>query len=171
MLRPNDEEIKNNLAYANNMTLDAIETLPETGLSNIYKNIVGQLSFDQWAYLAVAFVILFVFLYIAFYYFRYSSRKRISFVISIVALFLSVVALVFAILQYNKFKDDMPAIVFADESSVKAEPNARSQEAFALHEGTKVNVLEELNDWKKIKIADGSIGWIPAEDIKELKDF
>ena len=65
----------------------------------------------------------------------------------------------------------MPAIVFADESSVKAEPNARSQEAFALHEGTKVNVLEELNDWKKIKIADGSIGWIPAEDIKELKDF
>ncbi|AYN65908.1 tetratricopeptide repeat protein [Euzebyella marina] len=171
LLRPNDEEIKNNLAYANNMTLDAIETLPETGLSNIYKNIVGQLSFDQWAYLAVAFLILFVFLYIAFYYFRYSSRKRISFVISIVALFLSVVALVFAILQYNKFKDDMPAIVFADESSVKAEPNARSQEAFALHEGTKVNVLEELNDWKKIKIADGSIGWIPAEDIKELKDF
>ena len=34
LLRPNDEEIKNNLAYANNMTLDAIETLPETGLSN-----------------------------------------------------------------------------------------------------------------------------------------
>ena len=39
LLSPNDPEIKNNLAYAQNMTLDAIETMPETVLSKIYKNI------------------------------------------------------------------------------------------------------------------------------------
>lgn len=43
LLQPNDPEIENNLAYAKNMTLDAIESLPETGLSKIYHNIVGQL--------------------------------------------------------------------------------------------------------------------------------
>ncbi|WP_337251769.1 tetratricopeptide repeat protein [Maribacter halichondriae] len=37
LLRPNDSEIKNNLAYAQNMTLDAIDEMPETGLSKIKK--------------------------------------------------------------------------------------------------------------------------------------
>ncbi|MFC4095622.1 tetratricopeptide repeat protein [Euzebyella saccharophila] len=171
LLQPNDPEIKNNLAYAQNMTLDAIETLPQTGLSKIYNYIVGQFSFDQWAYLAVIFMFLFVLLYIAFYYFRYSSRKRLAFVSSMVCVFVAALAFVFAFLQYNEFKGDMPAIVFAGESSVKSEPNNRSQEAFELHEGTKVNVLDELNEWKKIQLPDGSIGWIPSEDIKVLKDF
>lgn len=171
LLKPNDAEITNNLAYAQNMTLDAIDKMPETGLSKIYGNIIGFLSFDQWGYTAIFFMILFVLLYIAFHYFRYSSRKRIAFVSSIVSLLIAVVSVAFAFLQYNKFKVDRPAIVFTSESSVKSEPNKRSQEAFALHEGTKVYVLDELNDWKKIKIADGTTGWIPAEDIKLLKDF
>jgi len=171
LLKPNDVEITNNLAYAQNMTLDAIDTMPETGLSKIYQNVVGFLSFDQWAYVGVVFMVLFVLLYIAFYYFRYSSRKRIAFITSIITLLICIVSVVFAFVQYNKFKADRPAIVFANESSVKSEPNKRSQEAFALHEGTKVNVLDELNDWKKIRIADGTTGWIPSEDIKLLKDF
>lgn len=171
LLKPNDPEILNNLAYARNMTLDAIETLPETGLSKIYESVIGRLSFDQWAYSAVVFMILFVLLYIAFYFFTYSFRKRLAFIISMVALFFSATSLVFAFLQFNKFEADQPAIVFASESSVKSEPNLRSQEAFTLHEGTKVNVVEELNEWKKIKIADGTTGWIPSEDIRILKDF
>ena len=68
LLKPNDKEIKNNLAYAQNMTLDAFEPLPETSLSKLYKNITGFLSFDQWSYAAVFFVFLFVLAYILFYY-------------------------------------------------------------------------------------------------------
>ncbi len=171
LLQPNDPEIKNNLGYAQNMTLDAIDQMPKTGLSKIYDNLIGVLSFDQWSYLAVAFMLLFVLLYIAFYYFRYSSRKRLAFVISMICLFLAITAVAFAYLEYNNFKADRPAIVFAREASVKSEPNKTSQEAFALHEGTKVNVLDQLNDWKKIRIPDGTTGWIPSEDIKVLKDF
>lgn len=171
LLKPNDPEIKNNLSYAKNMTLDAIETLPETGFAKIYNSLLGFLSFDQWGYVAVVFMILFVLLYIAFYYFRFASRKRSAFVLSIVCLFFAIVSVVFAYLEYSAFEADRPAIVFAEESSVKSEPNKTSQEAFALHEGTKVNVLDELNDWKKIRIADGTMGWIPSEDIKVLKDF
>lgn len=171
LLKPNDPEIKNNLSYARNMTLDAIETIPETGFAKIYNSLLGFLSFDQWGYVAVVFTLLFVLLYIAFYYFRYSSRKRSAFVLSIASLFIAIVSLVFAYLEYSAFKADQPAIVFARESSVKSEPNKKSQEAFALHEGTKVTVLEELNDWKKIRIADGTTGWISSEDIKVLKDF
>lgn len=171
LLKPGDTEIKNNLAYSQNMTLDAIEILPPTGLANLYKRFTGYLSFDQWAKTAVFFMILFVLLYIAFYFFRYSTRKRIAFIGSIVCFFLSLVAAIFAYIEFADFNEDNPAIVFAQESQVKTEPNDRSQQAFVLHEGTKVNVLEELNEWRKIELTDGKTGWISSENIKLLKDF
>jgi SH3-like domain-containing protein len=37
-----------------------------------------------------------------------------------------------------------------------------------LHEGAKVFVLDAVDNWKKIKLADGKLGWIIAEEIKEL---
>ncbi len=171
LLKPNDPEIKNNLAYAQNMTLDAIEVLPETGLSKIYKDIIGFMSFDQWGYVAVVFMILFVLLYILFYFLKYATQKRIAFITSIIALLISITAIFFGFAQYRAFKADQPAIIFSSVATVKAEPNERSQNVFQLHEGTKVQVLEELNDWNKIKITDGQTGWTPSENIKLLKDF
>ena len=41
LLSPNNEEIKNNLRFAQNMRLDAIEEMPKTELSRIYNSIIG----------------------------------------------------------------------------------------------------------------------------------
>lgn len=171
LLKPNDPEIRNNLAYAQNMTLDAIEKMPETGFSKIYRKITGFLSFDQWAISAVVFTILFVALYIAFFYFRYASRKRIAFISGIISLIFALISVVFAFVQYNDFRRDRPAIIFSEEVIIKSEPNNRSQEVFTLHEGTKIHVLDSLYEWKKIRIEDGKTGWLMDTDIKMLKDF
>lgn len=171
LLKPNDSEIINNLAYAQNMTLDAIEVMPVTGLSKIYADITGFLSFDQWAYAAVIFMILFVVFYIGFFYLKYATQKRIAFISSITSLFIVIISIVFAFLQYSDFKADQPAIVFDNEVKVTSEPNKRSQAVFTLHEGTKLNVLEELDDYKKIRIADGQTGWLTSDSIRLLKDF
>ena len=81
---------------------------------------------------------------------------------------LAFIALTFTFYNYDSTKKNIPAIVFAQESQVKSEPNLRSDEAFVLHEGTKVQVLDTVNNWKKIKLSDGKTGWIPNEDIKLL---
>ncbi len=171
LLKPNDSEIKNNLSYAQNMTLDAFETLPETQFSKIYKTIIGTFSFDQWSYIAILFVFLFVFLYIAFKQFRYSTKKRIAFIGSIFSLFIVFTSLLFAYAQYKEFNAKQPAIVFTEEVVIKSDPNNSGQELFRLHSGTKVNIEEELKDWRKISLVDGQTGWLLAENIKPLKDF
>lgn len=171
LLTPGDKEITNNLAYAQNMTIDAIAAVPKSGISKIYGQVTGLLSFDQWAYASIAFMILFVLLYITFYYLRYAGQKRASFIAGIFALFASILCVVFAYLQYNDFTLNQPAIVFTEEVSIKSEPNKTSLEVFKLHEGSKVNVLDQLNGFKKISIIDGKTGWISAKDIKLLKDF
>lgn len=167
-LSPNDADIKNNLAFARNMTIDAIDTVPEAGFSKLIKSMTNYMSFDGWARLAVACSICFVALFLI-YYFAYSSlRKRLAFIGSIATLSLLFLALVFAFHKFNLDKNDRPAIVFAQEAKVKAEPNLRSEESFILHEGTKVQILDTVKNWKKIKLADGKTGWVSQEDIKSL---
>jgi SH3-like domain-containing protein len=51
-------------------------------------------------------------------------------------------------------------------SYVKSSPDEKGNDLFILHEGTKVEVLDELNDWKKIRIANGTVGWIKSGDIE-----
>lgn len=170
-LSPNDVDIKNNMAFAKNMIIDAIDVIPETGLSKFIKGTTNMMSFDGWAKTSIAMVFCFVILFLV-YYFAYSTGiKRLTFISSIAALFLLCTALVFAFHKYSLDKKDNPAIVFAQEAKVKSDPNMRSEEAFRLHEGTKVQVIDDYNDWKKIKLADGKTGWVISEDIKPLNNF
>ncbi len=171
LLDPSDSEIINNLAYAQNMRLDAIEEVPKTELSQIYNSVVNLFSFDQWAYIAVALIFLFVLAYLAYFFLRYANQKRMAFITSIFSLALAVVCVLMAYLQYQGFKKDNPAIVFSKEVQVSSEPNYNSENVFTLHEGTKVNVMDHLDDWSKIRIADGQTGWLLTDNIKLLKDF
>ncbi|WP_299891462.1 tetratricopeptide repeat protein [uncultured Lacinutrix sp.] len=170
-LKPNDRDIKNNLAFANNMTVDAIDNLPEVGLSKFVKNFAKTMSFDSWAKLSILLVILFVVLYITYYFAVATRKKRLFFVSSSLSVILALVALGFTFYNYNLTQKNNPAIVFAQESQVKSEPNLRSDEAFVLHEGTKVQILDTVNNWRKIKLSDGKTGWITSEDIKPLNTF
>lgn len=171
LLDPNDQEIKNNIGFARNMTIDAIDTVPEIGFSKFVKNVANTMSFERWGTTAIIMVILFVILFLTYYFSYKSIKKRVSFIGSMTTLILAFVALFFAFHSYKLIENDHPAIVFATESQVKSEPNLRGNEAFVLHEGTKVQVLDTVNTWKKIKLADGKTGWIPQKDIKMLKNF
>lgn len=170
-LKPNDKDIKNNLAFANNMRIDAIENLPEVGLTRFIKKATNSLTFDNWAKLTIACVLLFVLFYLLYYFTFGTRKKRFYFVSSSLSIVLACIALIFSFYSFDLAKKNNPAIVFAQESQVKSEPNMRSEEAFVLHEGTKVQVIDTVKNWKKIKLSDGQTGWIESTDLKLLQNF
>ncbi|WP_034060681.1 tetratricopeptide repeat protein [Lacinutrix jangbogonensis] len=170
-LKPKDKDILNNLAFANNMRIDAIANLPEVGLARFIKKATKSLSFDNWAKLTVALVVLFVLFYLLYYFTFGTGKKRFYFVTSTLSIIFACVALIFTFYNYSLAKKNNPAIVFSQESQVKSEPNVRSDGTFVLHEGTKVQVLDSVNNWNKIKLSDGKTGWIPESDIKMLNIF
>ncbi|MBT8310877.1 MAG: SH3 domain-containing protein [Flavobacteriaceae bacterium] len=170
-LNPRDKEIQNNLAFAQNMTIDAIEEVPEVGLSKFMKKAINILSFDGWAILAIIMMLLFVGLFILYYFSYTTQRKRLAFIFSNLSLLLMLISLAFAFQKYGMVQKDRPAIVFSQETEVRSEPNLRSSEAFKLHEGTKVQVLDTVNNWRKIKLTDGKTGWVASSDIKLLDAF
>jgi len=63
------------------------------------------------------------------------------------------------------------AIIFSEKSEVKNAPTMNSDKIFMLHEGTKVLVLDSVDNWKKIRISDGKIGWIISDELKLLTIF
>jgi tetratricopeptide (TPR) repeat protein len=169
ILDPNDKDIKNNLAFAQNMTIDAIDKVPDVGFSRIVKTIVNTASADTWAKIAIVGVFIFVGLFLLYHFAYATTRKRIAFIVSVIGMALALFALTMAFQKQRLEKNDNPAIVFAQESRVKTDPNKTSEEVFRLHEGTKVQVLEPYEDWYKIQLSDKSTGWIPSTDIKILK--
>lgn len=170
-LSPNDKEIANNLAFAKNMTIDAIDKVPEVGFSRITKNIVNTFNADTWSKIAIGGVLLFVLLFLMYHFSYGTSRKRIAFIVSVLSLLIGCFSVAMAFQKDRLNTKDNPAIVFAQESRIKVDPNQTSEEVFRLHEGTKVQVLESYEDWKKIQLSDNSTGWIPSKDIKLLKLF
>ncbi len=63
-LTPKDEEVQNNLLFAKNMTIDAIDAVPEIGLSKFVRKAINTFSFDVWAIIAVTMMVLFVVLFL-----------------------------------------------------------------------------------------------------------
>jgi len=74
------------------------------------------------------------------------------------------VMIAYAGLDYHK--KNQPAIVFSEKAQIKNAPTFNSEDVFTLHEGTKVMVLDEVDDWYKIKLSDGKIGWVRTGVLK-----
>ncbi len=168
ILNPNNTDAKFNLRFAKQMAIDNIEPLPKTFSQKLSASIIQKLTYNTWAWLAISLSILFAILFLLYHFSYSSSNKRVYFVSSIISAFLVLLTLTFAYQNYNMVKTDRPAIVFAQQTDVKSAPTLSSEVSFELHEGTKVQILESLDSWKKIKIADGKIGWMLVDDLKEL---
>jgi tetratricopeptide (TPR) repeat protein len=167
-IEPNNKDILFNLEFAKRMTLDNIEELPKSVSQKFRDSVVLKFTYNTWAIISVSFAFLFAILFLL-YHFSYStSVKRIYFITSGITVIFVSLSLLFSYQNYRYVTSTRTAIIFAQQSQVKSAPTKSSEVNFELHEGTKVFVLESLDNWVKIKIADGKMGWIEEEDMKEL---
>jgi len=168
LLSPNNKDILDNLSFAKNMTLDAIEELPETQVQQNINFIISLFSIEVWAFILIGLMSLF-FISALFYLFSFNPiYKRFYFLLSIIFLVKSFI-ISSVIWQETQNTDKIKkGIVFAKELPVFSEPNNRNEEIFSLHEGTKVELLDKLRGWEKIRLVNGSEGWVIDNQIKSL---
>lgn len=165
---PSNEDAMNNLIFAKRLALDNIQEIPKNIFQKINANYLQKLSYNQWAIVSVVFSFLACILFLLFYFANSPTIKRTYFGTSIFSFLLLLISFSITYNQYSFFKNNKEAIVFEETSTVKNAPTFNSEDVFILHEGTKVIVLDAIDNWKKIKLADGKQGWIIAKEIKEL---
>ncbi|WP_394760096.1 tetratricopeptide repeat protein [Flavobacterium sp.] len=169
LLNPNDAETQNNLAFAQKMTIDEVTEVPKVGFAKIIRDFTSSFHYDTWAWMAVIFSILFLGCFLAYYFSNTTTLKRVFFITMLFVILFTILSVFAGFFEKGQSNNDRPAIVFAEVTSVKSEPKSTAQDAFVLHAGTKVYVLESLNNYKKIQLLDLKEGWIEKSAIKELK--
>ena len=170
LLNPEDAEIQNNLKFAQKLTIDEVKEVPKVGFSKIIQDFTSTFHYNTWAWISVALSTLFLLFFIGYYFSERTLYKRIYFIGMFALLLLLLLSVSAAISEKNSYENEKPAIVFAEIANVKSEPQKLSPNVILLHEGTKVFVLETLDNWKKIQLTDGTEGWIEQNTIKEVKN-
>ena len=169
VLKPHDAETLNNLKFAKKLTIDEIKEVPKVGFAKLIQNFTGIFNYNTWAWISVGIAFAFLLSFIGYYFSQLTLSKRIYFIGMFILLFALVLSASAGITEKDHYNNDRPAIVFAEMTEVRSEPQKAGSSIFLLHEGAKVYVKETLENWKKIELTDGTEGWIDASAIKEVK--
>ena len=150
------------------MGLDSIEELPKSQIDEAQKKVLNIISIDSWTIASLLFSWSFCILFGVYVWSQNSKIKRAFFVLSsLILIFLLTSILVIYNIDNSK-KQNNSAVIFENKINVNSEPNNRSTLLFNLHEGTMIEVIEKLDGWLRIKIANGSEGWIENKNIRFL---
>jgi tetratricopeptide (TPR) repeat protein len=167
-LSPGDEDIKFNIRFANLKTTDKIDEAPEFFLANWWKAFILSFSVGTLAMLSIILVLFGSGVLILYFFTNSVTIKKSSFYTSIILFCLCFLTIFMANRQVSYFNGHRQAIIFSSSVTIKNAPVERSGTLFVLHEGTKVNILENSNGWIKIRLANGNEGWIRMTDVKEI---
>ncbi len=165
---PTNKDINYNLELANTHIADRIKSVPEFFLKTWWKKVVYFFNEEQWMYINIGvFSILMIFIAVYFVSNK-PNTKKFSFTLSIIFILLSFIS---GIIGYNSYKiktTHNTSIIFTPTVNVKSAPDENSSTIFILHQGTKVSLLDESRDWQKIKLANGSEGWLLKSDFEKI---
>ena len=168
LLDPTDDAIANNLDFARKRSLDATPNLPTVGFEKIVVNLTEALHYESWAILSVVFSGLVLLFFVGYYLTKNTQRKRIYFALMSGGVLILLISVFAGFFQRNYIRNEHPAIVFKDNTSVHRSPTYQSGSLLKLREGAKVYITEKSGQWILVKLTDEQTGWIELNAVKEL---
>ncbi len=167
-LNPSDEDARANLNLANLLVIDKITPVPslfyQRWLNALYKAYPA----DKMARASIAsawFILLSILLFLLS---SSSNLKKFCFFSGALATVFLILCLLFAVQSKNKAEEAKDAILFASSAYIKSSPDSKSQDLFILHEGVKMQLLDHIGDWYRVRIANGNEGWIQQENFRTI---
>jgi tetratricopeptide (TPR) repeat protein len=165
LLKQGDKDIEYNLEMARSLTVDKINALPELFFITWIKWVRDLLTLNGWTILCLA---TFVITLVALLLYLISSRlslKKTGFWIGVFALVVSLTSLGMGIQLKHAQTANNTAIIFSSPVTLKSSPADSGTNLFILHEGTKVEILDKVGEWRWVRISDGNRGWIKISDM------
>ncbi len=167
-LSPADDDILHNLRLANLRIIDRIEPIPRLFFLEWWEDFIASRSASGWANIAIATLWVAALLLAGYRISRGPLAQRVFLHTGAVAVVVSLFAFTAGGIRGEREGSGGSAILFAPSVSVKSAPDAQSTDIFVIHEGVKVDLLDSVGDWRKIRLADGKIGWLESNDLKVI---
>lgn len=166
LLDPGDSDIRHNLRFANNRTVDRIAASGNLFLVNWIDSVRNLFSSNVWATIAIVLFLLFLLSVAVFLFVRILWARKTAFYTGIVLFIFMIIANSFSFRQKRERLRGDTAIVMVGAAAVNASPDVNSNQLFELHEGTKVKIRSSDGNWYEVEIANGSVGWTYEDNIE-----
>ena len=132
------------------------------------EKISGLNSANGWGILSISAMLVFIMSFLFYYFSKIVFRKRLFFTIMVLSIIFSVGSYFLGDTVKSYLHSQQYAILFDKEVKFYEKPSSNSKEIFTLHEGVKVKIIEQSENWVKTKIADGRIGWVTKNTLRKL---
>ncbi|HBX89499.1 MAG TPA: hypothetical protein DEG09_12890 [Marinilabiliaceae bacterium] len=166
LLAPHDSDIRYNLSLAYGQITDKIEPVGVFFLTRWFSGFRNNTDSDTWALISIAAFVVVLTCLLIFFFSQRSNFRKLAFFAGIVALLISITTFTYSHQQKQHLQNRNRAIVFSPSVTVRSAPEAGGTELFVLHEGVRVKLIQELNNWYEIQLEDGSTGWMHAEHLE-----
>jgi tetratricopeptide (TPR) repeat protein len=165
-LSPTDDDVLYNLRLANARVVDRIDPVPELFFVEWWHRFINALSSDSWAIMAVLGMWCVAAASGGFMLGRSLLARRISFLSVVFAALIAACGFVGSMQRSKIEQNSSDAIVFAHVVTIKSAPDSQSTDLFIIHGGVKAELLDAVGEWRKIRLADGKVGWLNAESLR-----
>jgi len=156
---PRNIDIKHNIDVVNSKLVDEIKPVPDFFFIALYSSIIDYFSPSQWSVcLLVTLYIIFSLLLLFTFINSHSIKVNIlrCFII-LVPVFMLTVLFLISSSSSNRMNY---GILMNSNTYVKSSPSNLSTDYFIIHEGVKFEVIDQIDNWSRIRLADGKDGWV-----------
>lgn len=163
-IAPADRDIRLNLKLSQAMTLDKINT-PERGfILNIILFLYDILNINELtALVSIFYFIIILLLILAIFIVR--KRKIIFYNVAVFGAVL-VILLAFLAVKIQNECMTKSAIIIAEKVDVRSGPKEDYIVQFSLHEGTKIRIIDQRQDWYSVELSKDLKGWLPKASVE-----
>jgi tetratricopeptide (TPR) repeat protein len=165
---PRDEDILHNLAKARLYIIDQVDEIPEFIIKRWINSLIILFTSNTWAFISIiAFALGILFLLVYFLSGKLALR-RAGFYAGTIVLILSFVLFYLSFKSKSIIKNSNEAIIMTPTVTVKSSPRDSGTNLFIIHEGTKVLIVDALDNWYEIRLSDGKQGWMQQKDLEPV---
>lgn len=159
-LDPFNKSILFNLGLAKEALDNDIVKIPEFFLSRIWKYIYSRLSSNSWFILSL--LSLFACVYALGLWLLKADRqtKKRGFIAGMGLLTLAILTFFLSQSRANFQYERNTAIVLPADTPLKSAPEEANDPIMTLEPGVKLFILDQIGEYKKVKLENGQIGWV-----------
>jgi tetratricopeptide (TPR) repeat protein len=168
LIDPENENVQHNLAKAKMYNVDKIDEIPEFIAKSMFNELIGFFSSNSWAIISMIFFVLTIGSLLIYFFSAQTKIKKIFFYSALIVLIISLSSFFFSYHAKSDIKNSNGAIIMQPTVTVKGSPRDTGTELFIIHEGTKVIIINKLDNWFEIKLMDGKQGWLPQSTVERI---
>ncbi len=165
---PNDDDVNFNLQLANVQLIDKVESIPDLFIYQWFNSLLSVFTLETMIWLIYILFLGVLGSFSVFLFARKYEHKRYSLMSGMILSFLLVVGIANFLIQSYRQSNSTFAIVMTDVANIKSAPDSKGNDLFVIHRGLKVQLLDSVNKWSKIRLADGKVGWIPEGEVESI---